>query len=797
MATRSLGTLTLDLIAKTAGFTQGLSKAERESAKWRRQVERDAKKVGTALKTGVALGVGAAAASFVYMVQSTRSAIDEQAKMAQRLRTTSDSLATLTRAGDLAGVSLQQIEAASRTLEVNTGKAAQGVGAQAEAFDRLNLSAQELANLTLDERINAINTAIQANIPEFERAAVAADLFGSRGATAIQQLNPDVIAQAAKEVQVFGVNLSDIDAAKVELANDAISTLQLATKGIAQQLTVAAAPAIQAFGQAFFDAAEDAGGANNLIAESFGGVVRGAAFVVDAADGIGRAFKIAADAAIIAVSTMAARVATDIGNVVTAINFIPGVNFDETEKSLRDFAALQSNIAKEAGANIKRNLEDPLAGSKYVALFEEAKKNAQATAEAAVKARQAASAQTGGGTGTPTTPTASTTAAKNAAQEYIQTLQTQRAELGKNSVELGLMSEALAKATPAQLAEAEAVLQSIAAWEQKAEATKAAAEAQKAINDEAENIRLSMRSEEQVIRDSYKARHDIVVNNTKITGQAQQKLLKQLADERDDALSNTSAAQAEQARQDQLASQVESIRHSLLTEEQAIQESYNRRREIILQSEEETGQSHKELLLQLQEDRDAALREAEAQRQIVQLQNAETLFGNLAGLSKQFLGEESRTYQALFALEKSAAIARSIVAIQTGIANAFTQPYPANLIAAANVAGATANIVTTIKGTQLTGQAHDGLMSVPQTGTYLLEKGERVTTEKTSAKLDATLDQVQAANDGNGGMGGDVIINNNLDVNEMSAQVMGTAHAAKMIDNRIKANKTLIQRMAR
>lgn len=38
--------------------------------------------------------------------------------------------------------------------------------------------------------------------------------------------------------------------------------------------------------------------------------------------------------------------------------------------------------------------------------------------------------------------------------------------------------------------------------------------------------------------------------------------------------------------------------------------------------------------------------------------------------------------------------------------------------------------------------AHDGIDSVPQTGTWLLQKGERVTTASTSAKLDATLDRV-------------------------------------------------------
>ncbi|MNY33874.1 hypothetical protein D3C86_1681730 [compost metagenome] len=38
--------------------------------------------------------------------------------------------------------------------------------------------------------------------------------------------------------------------------------------------------------------------------------------------------------------------------------------------------------------------------------------------------------------------------------------------------------------------------------------------------------------------------------------------------------------------------------------------------------------------------------------------------------------------------------------------------------------------------------AHDGIDSVPQDGTWLLQKGERVTTAETSAKLDNTLNNI-------------------------------------------------------
>lgn len=58
---------------------------------------------------------------------------------------------------------------------------------------------------------------------------------------------------------------------------------------------------------------------------------------------------------------------------------------------------------------------------------------------------------------------------------------------------------------------------------------------------------------------------------------------------------------------------------------------------------------------------------------------------------------------------------------------------------AAALAIIAAGAVATAK---ITGIAHDGLNSVPKTGTYLLEKNERVTTANTSAKLDNTLEMI-------------------------------------------------------
>ena len=119
--------------------------------------------------------------------------------------------------------------------------------------------------------------------------------------------------------------------------------------------------------------------------------------------------------------------------------------------------------------------------------------------------------------------------------------------------------------------------------------------------------------------------------------------------------------------------------------------------------------------------------------------------GSMVDMTRTAFGEQSGIYKAAFAVQKAAAIAQSIIAIQQGIAMAAANPFPYNLAAMASVAASTASIVSNISAV---GMAHDGLDSVPETGTWLLQKGERVTTAKTSAKLDATLDRVATQSTG-------------------------------------------------
>lgn len=144
----------------------------------------------------------------------------------------------------------------------------------------------------------------------------------------------------------------------------------------------------------------------------------------------------------------------------------------------------------------------------------------------------------------------------------------------------------------------------------------------------------------------------------------------------------------------------------------------------------------------------------ESRRQVI-AEGMQGVAGSLTQITGDLLGKQSKAYRVMFVVEKGFAIARSVMAIQTGIAQAAALPFPANFPAMASVISATASIISTLQSVrQPIGQAHDGIMSVPESGTWNLQKGERVLPQYTAKRLDKTLDNLQ------GGQGVQVVINN-------------------------------------
>jgi hypothetical protein len=221
-----------------------------DGAKFDKDVKRQKSKIARfasfAKRVFAPLAAAAAAIGSARAVKGTLDTVDAQAKLARSLGTTVKSMQVLARAGELAGVGQAQLEQGSKDLFRRLSQAASGSGAAAKALDRLKLNSSDLLKLPLDERIAKINGAIAEFIPKAEQAAVAGALFGEEGSIAMTRLDPATLAQAAEEVAKFGRVISDVEAAKIEQANDAMSRLGLVARGIGTDLTIALAPALEA-----------------------------------------------------------------------------------------------------------------------------------------------------------------------------------------------------------------------------------------------------------------------------------------------------------------------------------------------------------------------------------------------------------------------------------------------------------------------------------------------------------------------------------------------------------------------
>lgn len=164
MAGKSLGTLTIDLIAKVGGFVAGMDKAERSSAKWRRQIESDAKAAGSAILSVGTVAAGAAVATAsagVVLLKTMSNQIIETDRWAKSLKLSTQELLAWQFAAEKAGVSGDQMADIFKDIGDKIGDAVLNKSGEAvDALNALGLSALKLSKITPDKQLLAIGEAL-------------------------------------------------------------------------------------------------------------------------------------------------------------------------------------------------------------------------------------------------------------------------------------------------------------------------------------------------------------------------------------------------------------------------------------------------------------------------------------------------------------------------------------------------------------------------------------------------------------------------------------------------------------
>ena len=164
MAGKSLGTLTIDLVAKVGGFVSGMDKAERASAKWSKQVQDDVAKSSAALAglgaAAVTAGLAVGTAGF-QLLKSTSKQIAETDRWAKSLQLSTQELLAWQFAAEKAGVSGDQMADIFKDIGDKIGDAVLNKSGEAvDALNALGLSAEKLSKVSPDKQLLAIGESL-------------------------------------------------------------------------------------------------------------------------------------------------------------------------------------------------------------------------------------------------------------------------------------------------------------------------------------------------------------------------------------------------------------------------------------------------------------------------------------------------------------------------------------------------------------------------------------------------------------------------------------------------------------
>lgn len=264
MASRSLGTLTLDLVAKVGGFTSGMTAAERAADKSLSAIEKRAFQFGKVLGSGLKLAAGAAVAGVAALaasLQVTINGLDELSKSAQKVGITTEELSKLAYAGELADVSLESLVGSLGKLTKAQAAALDGTSKQARVFEALGIAVKDAdGNLRSSSQVLAdFAEKFQQLGGSPEAIAAGFQIFGK----SFQELIPllkdgrEGIEGAADELERFGGVISTDAGQAAEEFNDNITRLKVQFQALFSQISQQILPTLVQLSEEFGDLAKN------------------------------------------------------------------------------------------------------------------------------------------------------------------------------------------------------------------------------------------------------------------------------------------------------------------------------------------------------------------------------------------------------------------------------------------------------------------------------------------------------------------------------------------------------------
>jgi hypothetical protein len=208
-----------------------------------------------------AMGAGITAAALAGAQQ-----IDELAKSARRLDASIGGFRALELAASEAGVSLSGLTNDVQTINRELSTVGESGNAH-RALDALKLSADQLSGLDADKKLALIADQVQAlGLDSGQTTAVLRDLgVRNREMVLLVSQGGDALRAARDDVADYGLAISEVDAQKIEAANDAMARLGLVTQYAGQQLAMSIVPALGRMAEVMTDSMREGGALRAVI----------------------------------------------------------------------------------------------------------------------------------------------------------------------------------------------------------------------------------------------------------------------------------------------------------------------------------------------------------------------------------------------------------------------------------------------------------------------------------------------------------------------------------------------------
>lgn len=750
MAGKSLGTLTIDLVAKVGGFVSGMDKAERASAKWSKQVQDDVAKSSAALAgigaAAIAAGLAVGASGF-QLLKSTSRQIAETDRWAKSLQLSTQELLAWQFAAEKAGVSGDQMADIFKDIGDKIGDAVLNKSGEAvDALNALGLSAEKLSKVSPDKQLLAIGESLEKISTNAEKTTILESLGNDLSKLLpLFDNNNQKLKQFIDLAKDYGVAPDPSSIDDLVKVNQLFEDMEAQVAGLKIEIAAGLAKVDLTPLQGSLDKLHDVltdplvlQGISDLVSE----VAQLAGWLVKAAAGTGQ---LAASTGNRFAALSGKIDLTNIDQVNERIEYLQKIlegkkGFYSQSESMFGWITGVDDSAKALNDELLSLIETR-------DKFSKASKSVLPLQVATVGTDNPFSLPPGGTNGKPVkTPTSKT---ENAFNSRLLDLQKQAALIettGKKTAEVTELEKINFDITSGNLKKL-----SEAQKEQLRTAAKALDSKKEELRLNQENARVAeyvsgLERQNKLVQQGYD--NEIVGRYSggreRSRMQDNNDIQQDFAYQQDDLLNQLQSGDIDQSLYDK---KKEALQNSL-DERLKIQEEYYKKQDE-LQNDGAAGfisglATQIEASMDLYTNMQQVGAQAFSSLTDMIIDWAETGKLNVKDFASTFLQSVGSTLLSYAAAQVAMAGLQAFTAM---IGVPFVGPEIAG--PAAIAATAAAGVLAIGVGTALQGQAHDGIDSVPETGTWLLQKGERVTTAKTSAKLDATLDRV--ANQSTGG----------------------------------------------